>query len=71
MLSKCSINRQLLEDVAAKLKDIQELSKAQNDAVREGNAEAIEKLHPKMQTAFTAKQRAVDAWTRHHREHGC
>ena len=71
MLSDCQVNRELLKDVAAKLKDIQELTKAQEAAVSDGNSELIEDLHVKVQVGFRAKERAVEAWIRHHREHGC
>jgi len=71
MLSTCPVNVQLLKEVALKLKEVQTLTQAQSEAVRDGNAEAIEDLHVKIQAAYKAKERSVEAWTRHHREHGC
>jgi hypothetical protein len=71
MLSKCPTNVQLLKDVTAMLKEVEELGKAQQQAISEGNANLIEELHIKIQAAVRDKGRAVDAWSRHYREHGC
>lgn len=71
VITTCSINRQLLKDVVAKLTEIESLSKAQKDAVAGEDAKLIEELHAKIQAVFRGKERAVEAWIKHHREHGC
>ena len=60
-----------MQDVAEKLKELAVLTKAQEAAIRNGNAELIEELHQQVQALVKAKGRAVEAWTGHHREHGC
>jgi len=62
---------QLLRDVAGKLREMELLIKAQQQAVDERDAKRAEELHPQIQRAVKAKERAIEAWTKHHREHVC
>ena len=71
MRSTCDINRDLLKDIASKLTEIHALMKSQQDARNRGEAELRNEFTQKLDVAFKAKDRCVEAWQRHYREHGC
>ena len=71
MLNGCATNRDLVAAVAAKLTEIHMLMKAVRDARNSGDNTLAEELNKQVEVAFKEKDRCVEAWTRHHREHGC
>jgi len=71
MRTPCSINQELLKDVSAKLAELHALMKSLQHAGNGGNGSSRSELTRQIETAFKEKDRAVEAWTRHHQEHGC
>ena len=60
-----------MKGVVAKLSEIDALTKAQREAIEGDNKALVQELHQKLQALFRAKEIAVEAWLRHHREHQC
>lgn len=71
MRSACNINQELVKDVANKLSELHALMKAYNDERNRGEGQVANEFARKVEAAFKAKDRALEAWQRHHREHGC
>ena len=71
MMTTCAENLELLKAVVAKLTAIEALTKAQRKAIEDDNSALVQELHQKLQPLFRAKESAVEAWLRHHREHQC
>ena len=71
VLSSCPINLELLKAVVAKLTELDEITHAQRAAINDNNATLVQELHERLQATVRAKERAVEAWMKHHREHGC
>ena len=71
MITKCPVNLELLKEVVAKLTEIDALTKEQRQAIEADDGILVNQLHVKLQALFRAKERSVDAWLRHHREHQC
>ncbi len=67
MPSDCPTNRELVQAVAVKLNELHSLMRAIRDARGTGTKE----LSQKLQVAFKEKDRCVEQWTLHNREHGC
>jgi len=70
-LSQCATNIDLLKGIVAKLTEIETLTRTQREALQDDNGALVQELHEKLQMAFSAKEKALEAWLRHHREHGC
>ena len=71
MITTCSVNLELLKSVVAKLTEIDALTKAQREAIEADDGALVQFLHQQLQPLFRAKEIAVEAWLRHHREHQC
>ena len=71
VITKCAVNLELLKNVVAKLTEIEALTNAQRQAIEDDDDAGVEDLHQKLQLLFRAKEHAVEAWLRHHREHQC
>ncbi len=71
MITRCAVNLELLKDVVAKLTEIDALTREQRQAIEADDGALVQELHLKLQSLFQAKERAVEAWLHHHREHQC
>jgi hypothetical protein len=71
VITTCPVNLELLKGVVSKLTEIDVLTKAQRQAIEDDNSALVQELHQKLQRLFRAKETAVKAWLRHHREHQC
>jgi len=71
VITTCSVNLELLKSVVAKLTEIDALTKAQREAIEADDGALVQFLHQQLQPLFRAKEIAVEAWLRHHREHQC
>jgi hypothetical protein len=69
--SKCVQNRELVAAVVAKLRDIASTSTAQAEARQAGDETLAAALNETLGRLQAEKDRSIEAWHKHVREHGC
>ena len=70
-LSPCPKNRELLQNVVAKLTELSNLSSRQAEARKAGEISLATELDRQLDLLHGEKERRVGAWQEHVREHGC